>query len=155
VFAGYSLTLSLTDASDPSPDDTNAGFEYAFDCGSGYGAFGASSTATCATSTTGTLTVHGKIRDQNGDAREYTSTVNVTVTYASLCSLSRDLVTKQDVEDSLCVMLDQAARASAAGDTKKRDGALKNYRQLLDAQAGKSITAANAALLRSLSLQLQ
>jgi uncharacterized protein len=155
VFAGYSFTLSLTSPSDPSTDDTNAGFEYAFDCGSGYGAFGSSNTASCSTSTTGPLAVGAKIRDRDRDAREYTLTVSVTVTYASLCSLTRDLVTKQDVEDSLCVLLDQAARASAAGDTKKRDGALKNYRQLLDAQAGKSVTAANAALLKSLSLQLQ
>jgi predicted extracellular nuclease len=154
VFAGYSFTLSLTGATDPSPADTAAGFTYAFDCGSGYGAFGASSTSSCSTSTTGTLAVGAKIRDRDGDSREYTSTVGVTVTYSSLCSLTRDLVTKQDVEDSLCVMLDQASRASAAGDTKKRDGALKNYRQLLDAQSGKSVTAANAALLKSLSVQL-
>ena len=60
-------------ASDPSTADTSAGFTYAFDCGSGYGAFGPSNTATCSTSTTGTRTVHAKIRDKDGDAHEYTA----------------------------------------------------------------------------------
>jgi len=154
VFAGYSFTLSLTSPSDPSPGDTAAGFTYAFDCGGGYGEFGSSSTASCSTSTTGPLTVGAKIRDRDLDAREYTATVSVTVTYASLCSLTRDLVTKQDVEDSLCVMLDKAAQAAAAGDTKKREGALKDYRKLLEAQIGKSVTPADATLLKSLALQL-
>jgi hypothetical protein len=152
VFAGSSLTLSLTSPNDPSPADVAAGFEYAFDCGSGYGAFGTSSTKTCSTSNTGTLHVGAKIRDRDGDAHEYTATVGVTVTYASLCSLTRTLVTKSGVAEGLCDKL--ATAAAAAGDTKKRHGALNAYRNQLDAQAGKSVTAADAALLKSLSLQL-
>jgi hypothetical protein len=45
VFAGFSFTLSLTGASDPSPADASAGFTYAFDGGSGYDDFGPSNTA--------------------------------------------------------------------------------------------------------------
>jgi hypothetical protein len=41
------------------------------------------------------------------------------------------------------------------GDTKKRDGALEAYRNQVDAQAGKSVTAADAARLKALSLQVQ
>jgi hypothetical protein len=152
VFAGFSFTLSLTSPIDPSPADVAAGFEYAFDCGSGYGAFGTSSTKKCPTSNTGVLTVGAKIRDKDGDVHEYTATVGVTVTYATLCSLTRTLVTKTGVADGLCAKLSTAA--AAAGDTQKRDGALNAYRNQLDAQAGKSVTAADAALLKSLSLQL-
>jgi predicted extracellular nuclease len=81
--------------------------------------------------------------------------LNPTVTYANLCSLTRELVTKSGVADGLCVKLATAAAAAAAGDTKKRDGALKAYRNQLEAQAGKSVTAADAARLEALSLQLR
>ena len=76
------------------------------------------------------------------------------VTYDSLCALTRTLVSKSSVADGLCDKLATAAAADASGDTATRDGALKAYRNQLDAQTGKSITAANAARLKALSLQL-
>jgi hypothetical protein len=74
-----SIGLSLTSPSDPSSVDTAAGFEYAFDCGdgSGYGAFGASNTASCPTSDDGSRTVGGKTRDKDGGISEYTANVAV------------------------------------------------------------------------------
>src|SRR2546425_12442226 len=79
VNAGSPIALSLTAASDPSSADTAAGFQYAFDCGdgSGYGALGSSNTSSCATSTTGTRTVRGKISDKDGGSTESTATVTV------------------------------------------------------------------------------
>jgi hypothetical protein len=140
VFAGFPFTLALTDPSDPSSADTSAGFEYAFDCGSGYGAFGTSSSATCPTSTSGTLTVRAKIRDKDGAPREYTKTVAVTITADSLCSLTKMLVTKDGVAQGLC--------------DKLAEGAFKAYRNQVDAQTGKTVSASDAALLKSLSLLL-
>ena len=84
----------------------------------------------------------------------YNGTVQVTVTFASLCDLTRTLVTKADVAQSLCDKLVAAATADAAGDTKKRENILAAYRKQVDAQTGKSITTANAALLKRLSLEL-
>jgi hypothetical protein len=73
------LNLSLTNPVDPSSADTTAGFTYAFDCGdgAGYGAFGASGSANCSTSTVGTRTVKGKIRDKDNGETEYTQSVIV------------------------------------------------------------------------------
>jgi hypothetical protein len=77
VNEGTSFQLSLTSPQDPSSADTTAGFTYAFDCGSGYGMFGPSNTATCPTTDNGTRNVKGKIRDKDGGVSEYTGTVTV------------------------------------------------------------------------------
>ena len=155
VVAGSSFPLSLTGATDPSASDTAAGFAYAFDCGSGYGPFGSSNSATCSSTAAGTLAVGAKLRDKDGGARTYTEAVKVGVTYSSLASLTRTLVQKAGVADGLCDKLATAAAADARGDTTTRDGALNAYRNQLDAQSGKSVTEADAALLASLSRSLQ
>src|SRR2546425_9961135 len=79
VDEGSSFHLSLTSPSDPSSVDTAAGFEYAFNCGdgSGYGAFGASSSVTCPTSDNGVRSVKAKIRDKDGGVTEDTDSVTV------------------------------------------------------------------------------
>jgi len=79
VNEGSPISLSLTSPSDASPADTTAGFEYAFDCGdgSGFGAFGASNSASCSTTDNGTRTVKAKIRDKDLDDTEYTAEVTV------------------------------------------------------------------------------
>jgi alpha-tubulin suppressor-like RCC1 family protein len=78
VLAGNSFALSITDAHVPGFAGP-ANFTYAFDCGdgSGYGAFGPSGTATCATSSVGSRTVGGRIRDAHGDEAAYATTVHV------------------------------------------------------------------------------
>jgi hypothetical protein len=79
VVAGQSFTLALTCAQVPGYSGA-VSFTYAFDCGdgSGYGAFGASSSASCPTSAAGSRSVKGTVRDHDGDATEYTGTVQVT-----------------------------------------------------------------------------
>src|SRR5204863_3110294 len=76
---GSSFHLTLSGASDASSADAAAGFQYAFDCGggSGYGAFGASNSATCATTDDGVRSVKGKIKDKDGGTTEYTGSVTV------------------------------------------------------------------------------
>jgi hypothetical protein len=149
--AGFAFTLSLTSAHDPSAADTAAGFEYAFDCGSGYGAFGASSTASCPTSDTGSLSVGGKIRDKDGGVSEYRATVSVTVTFKSLCDLVRSYATDPKVADDLCAKL---AQAEAAPSGASRDGLLTAFRNQVDAKVDKGLTAQPAAEFKLLSTRL-
>ncbi len=76
---GSPFALSLTSPQDPSSVDTTAGFSYAFDCGSGYGAFGSSSTATCTATTVPSQSVKAKIQDKDGGVTEYTGAVSVVI----------------------------------------------------------------------------
>jgi hypothetical protein len=78
VAEGSAIALSLANPADPSTVDAQAGFSYAFDCGSGYGAFGSGSSAACAAGDDGTLAVGGQIRDKDGGASEYSASVTVT-----------------------------------------------------------------------------
>jgi hypothetical protein len=79
VNEGTLIALSLTNPVDPSTVDVAAGFQYAFDCGTGTGYSGYSSTssASCPTPDNGPRSVRGKIKDKDGDETEYTSTVQV------------------------------------------------------------------------------
>lgn len=75
---GSSINLSLTSVIDPSTADVAAGFTYAFDCGAGYGSFGAASTASCPTTDNGTRTVKGTVQDKDGGTSEYSASVTIT-----------------------------------------------------------------------------
>lgn len=77
---GSPIMVSLAAPSDPSPADVAAGFTYAFDHGdlSGFGAYGTSSTHIIPTIDEGSRTVRVRIRDKDGGAREYTTTVSIT-----------------------------------------------------------------------------
>ena len=152
AFAGLAFSLSLSNPTDSSPADAAAGFTYSFNCGTGYGSFGSVATASCVRTTTGSIGVSGTIRDKDGGTSEYLSTVSVVVTFQSLCTLTRALVTKQDVEDSLCEKLASAEAAAATGGPSAN--ILNAYRKQVAAQTGKSISSSDAQLLTSLSLQL-
>ncbi len=77
VNEGSPIQLSLGSPIDPSPVDAAAGFTYAFDCGAGYGPFGATPSARCPTDDNGTRVVRGKIRDKDGSTTEYQAQVSI------------------------------------------------------------------------------
>jgi hypothetical protein len=74
---GQPITMALQSAADPSSVDVAAGFSYAFDCGAGYSAFGASSTVACTLPDSGARMVKGKVKDKDQGTTEYTATVAV------------------------------------------------------------------------------
>ena len=80
--------------------------------------------------------------------------LDLRTTYDDLCRLTRSYVTKTDVADGLCDKLATAEAAEDAGDLKAKAGALKAYVNQLNAQTGKSITAAQAEILIGLATEL-
>jgi hypothetical protein len=155
--AGSTFTISLTGPSDPSSADTAAGFEYAFDCGdgSGYGAFGSASSASCSTTDTGSRAVRGQIRDKDGGTTEYTATVTVGVTFDGLCALTREYSSKPAVAHVLCAILEVAENARTP---HARQLALIAYRVLVAVSSGNrshhAFTPAEGEILIRLSRSL-
>jgi hypothetical protein len=88
VNEGQDINLSLTTPNDPSAADRAAGFEYAFDCGSGYGAWAGSNSASCVTTNIGSRSVGAKIRDKDGGTTEYTGTVAINDVVPSITSVT-------------------------------------------------------------------
>ncbi len=90
VNEGSPISLSFTNPVDPSSVDTAAGFSYAYDCGTGYGASSTDASGSCATSDNGVRTVKAKIIDKDGGFTEYTRSVTVdNVAPAVRASLTR------------------------------------------------------------------
>ncbi|MGE0826921.1 MAG: PKD domain-containing protein [Candidatus Binatia bacterium] len=77
VNEGSPFTPSLTDPSDPSTVDTQAGFQYAFNCGGGFGSFSSSSSVSCPTTDNGSIAIAAKIKDKDGGENTYTATAAV------------------------------------------------------------------------------
>ena len=81
---GDSSTLMLTQSSDPSSADTNAGFRYSFACNgldaslaASYAAAVASNTASCVFADNGSFTVKGRIFDKDNGFNTYQAIVVV------------------------------------------------------------------------------
>jgi predicted extracellular nuclease len=151
ALAGFPFTLSLTSPNDPSTADTTAGFTYAFNCGegAGYGSFGTDSSKSCTALDVGPVTVHGKIRDKDSGEREYTATVQVSVTYASLCALVRSYTNDEALADQLCQRLDQAQSAPNAN---AKASHLERFRDRVDKSG--AFTPTQADTLKRLSTHL-
>jgi hypothetical protein len=67
VNEGSPFTISLSDPSDPSQADRNAGFTYQFDCGGGtFSTASPASSGTCSAIDDPGQTVRGRIIDKDG-----------------------------------------------------------------------------------------
>jgi PKD repeat protein len=78
LYEGTAYTISLNGASDASLVDRAVGLTYAFDCGTGYGAFSTTASRSCpAYPDQGPFLVAGKVRDKDGGETEYASLLSV------------------------------------------------------------------------------
>jgi hypothetical protein len=132
-----SITCTATDAESGLASDTCAPIEgdaYVF----GLGQHTFSATAT----------------DNAGNTASASTSFTVNVTFGSLANLTRRFVTKSKVADDLVADLLDAEAARAKGKTKQADAKLNVYRQGVQAQVGKSITAELGSTLIVLSQAL-
>lgn len=149
------FALSFSSPSDPSLADTAAGFSYAFDCGSGFGGYGAAASASCPAGA-GSLAVGGRIRDKDGGVTQYDAKVTGQTSLDGLCSLTRALSRKTRVADSLCRKLGKAGKAKSH---KQRRHHLHAYRAEVRAHTGRkwsnAFSPADGARLQALARQLE
>jgi len=92
--------------------------------------------------------------DNAGNTVSGEASFTVQVTFASLCTLTRQFCTKAGVADNLCADLNAAAAAAARGNAKAKAGAIKSYINDVKAQIGKSLKADQANTLMNLARAL-
>ena len=85
---GGTFTVSVVDVADPSTADVSAGFEYAFDCGGGMGAFGTAASATCPAVNDPAAAVRAAVRDRDGGTSEYAGDAAVANVAPSVAALA-------------------------------------------------------------------
>jgi len=121
----------------------------------------ASNTNTCAningpayTFTLGTNTFSARATDYADNVGEGSTSFTVQVTAAGLGNLVTQFVTKAGVANSMISKLNAAEAAAARGNAQAKAGAIGAFINELQAQAGKSLTAAQAATLIALAQAL-
>jgi hypothetical protein len=147
VIVGQPIALSLTDAQVLGFASVTS-FTYAFDCGTGsYGAASSDASTSCPTSAAGALTVRGKVIDPDADFTEYTAAVSVLSAEQATIALGTAVggaTLPDDLRKGLSDKLTAAAQAIARGNTTAACGQLDAFIQQVQAQRGKSISAATA-----------
>ena len=98
----------------------------------------------------GTNTLAASATDRAGNTGKGMAIFTVSVTPDGLCALTKRFVTKAGVAESLCAKLAAAAQAKAHGSSAALNGLIGAYGNEIAAQTDKSVTPANAAILRRL-----
>jgi hypothetical protein len=99
----------------------------------------------------GAHTFHAEAMDVAGNAASAEARFEVRVTFSSLRNLTRRFVTQPGVTHALCSKLDAAEQAAARGNVNARRKQLEAYSNQVAAQAGKSLSPEQAAVLITLA----
>lgn len=102
----------------------------------------------------GTHSLTASATDLADNSTATSTSFAVGVTYASLCNLSRSFDTDPRIADSLCAQLRAAEAGAARNNSNARAGALRAYTNLVRAQADKTLTSSQAAILTELAAAL-
>ena len=102
----------------------------------------------------GTNSFSASATDLAGNTGGGSTSFTVVVTYESLRSLTRQFVGQRGILNSLEAKLNAAEAAAARGNAQAKAGAIGAFINELQAQAGKSLTAAQAATLIALAQAL-
>lgn len=89
--------------------------------------------------------------DNAGNLGEGSTSFTVSVTYDSLCNLTKQFSSKADVASALCAKLDAAEASAERGNAKSAAGQIEAYLNQVKAQSGKALTAEQAAILAGLA----
>ncbi|HBA38326.1 MAG TPA: hypothetical protein DCZ05_00875 [Deltaproteobacteria bacterium] len=106
------------------------------------------------TFTLGTNSFSASATDLAGNTGNGSTSFTVQVTAAGLGNLVMQFVTKAGVANSMISKLNAAAAAEARGNAQAKAGAIGAFINELQAQAGKALTAAQAAMLIALAQAL-
>ena len=102
----------------------------------------------------GTHSVGATATDKAGNTESGSGSFTVVATAGGVCALTQQWDTKAGVASALCAKLQAAAASRARGDNGAADNQLAAFRNQLDAQSGKSISADHAATLAQFSYAL-
>ena len=96
-------------------------------------------------------TLSARAIDLAGNVTEVSAEFSVSVTSDSLCHLVQRFTAKAQIAQSLCTKLSAAEASSARGNRNATDGQLDAFQHEVQAQSGKAISLANAAVLMPLA----
>lgn len=102
----------------------------------------------------GSNSLSASASDNAGNANSASTSFTVSVTAGSLCNLTQRFVSSAGIANSMCVKLNAAGAAIARGNMQAKAGPLGAYVKEVQAQTGKSVSAANAAILINLASKL-
>jgi hypothetical protein len=99
----------------------------------------------------GAHTLTASATDYAGNDASASTTFTVSVTYGSLCALTRQFVAQAGIANSMCVKLDNAYRSEFRGSAGAAQNQVQAFINEVRAQSGKALTAAQAGILTTLA----
>ncbi|HLO04797.1 MAG TPA: GON domain-containing protein [Symbiobacteriaceae bacterium] len=99
----------------------------------------------------GSNSISASATDNAGNVGSASSSFSVVIGSDSLCNLTQQFVSNKGIANALCAKLDAAMASAAKGNANSKAGQIGAYINQVQAQAGKTLTAEQAAILIQLA----